>query len=512
MAHHPYPSFQTVKNLAITIALAILILGAGIVLWSYLSPTSENVPPSPVDLMVGSSEAQNAEMYTIPSPFVSVAEKVKPTVANIAAERVTERSMMPWDPFRFFENPFEEFFREREERPRERRRMREQSLGSGVIIDARGYILTNNHVVSGAEEIKVRLSDDREFDATLIGQDPETDVALIKVDIDDPLPAQDVATLGDSDAIRVGDWAIAVGNPFGLDRTVTVGVISAKGRSNLDILGGAPAYQNFIQTDASINFGNSGGPLVNIKGEVIGINTAINAQGQGIGFAIPINMAKKVVDELRESGKVVRGYLGMLPQEITLDMAEALNLETTEGVLVGQVNEDTPAEEGGLKVGDIIVQFNGQKVRNVEQFRMMVADEKPGTRVRIEVLREGEEKMLTITLGDRAEYLDIVSEAQPDEEEPAWLGMEIEDVDGEFGRRMGLEKKSGVVVVRVEVGSPADDAGIAAGDLILKINWNDVDDLSDYDRIQNSLEDHKKPISFLIERNDRTSFVAVKPE
>jgi serine protease Do len=510
MAHQG--SFQTVKNLAITVVLALFILGAGIMLWSYLSPTSRDSSPSPVDMIVRPSEAQSADIYTIPSPFVTVAEEVKPTVANISAERVTERSVVPLDPFRFFENPFEDFFRGPEEQPRQRRQMREQSLGSGVIIDAQGYILTNNHVVAGAEKIKVRLSDDREFNATVVGQDPETDVALIKLDIDGPLPSKDVATLGDSDGIRVGDWAIAVGNPFGLDRTVTVGVISAKGRSNLDILGGAPAYQNFIQTDASINFGNSGGPLVNIRGEVIGINTAINAQAQGIGFAIPINMAKKVTDELRESGKIVRGYLGMLPQEITPDMAQALNLDSTEGVLVGQVNENTPAEKGGLKVGDVIVQFNGEKVHNVEQFRMMVADERPGTKVRIVVLREGKQKTLTITLGDRTEYLATASGTEPEKVEQAWLGMEVEDVGGEYGRKLGLEKRNGVVVVRVEVGSPADDAGIAAGDLILKINWNDVNDLSDYQRIQRSLENRKKPISFLIERNGQTSFVAVKLE
>ena len=505
-------SFQTVKNLAITIALAFLILSAGVILWSYLSPESRDSLPSPAGVIVGSSEAQSADIYTIPSPFVSVAEKVKPTVANISAERITESSMMPFDPFRFFDSPFEDFFRERQEQPRERRRMREQSLGSGVIIDLQGHILTNNHVVSGAEEIRVRLSDDREFSATLVGQDPETDVALIKLDIGDPLPAEDVAILGDSDAIRVGDWAIAVGNPFGLDRTVTVGVISAIGRANLDILGGAPAYQNFIQTDASINFGNSGGPLVNIRGEVIGINTAINAQGQGIGFAIPINMARKVADELRESGKIIRGYLGMLPQEITQDMAEALNLESTEGVLVGQVNEDTPAEKGGLRVGDIIVRFNGQPVRDVEQFRMMVADERPGTEVRMAVVREGQRKTLTVTLGDRSEYLDIAVGPEPEEEEEIWLGMEVEDVGGEYGRRMGLEQKNGVVVVRVETGSQADDAGIAAGDLILKINWGDIGGLSDYQRIRDSLQDQEKPISFLIERDGRTSFVAVKPE
>jgi serine protease Do len=346
-----------------------------------------------------------------------------------------------------------------------------------------------------------------------VGQDPETDVALIKLQIDGLLPAEEVAVLGDSDEIQVGDWAIAVGNPFGLDRTVTVGVISAKGRSNLDIVGGTPAYQNFIQTDASINFGNSGGPLVNIRGQVIGINTAINVQGQGIGFAIPINMAKKVSDELKARGKVIRGYLGMLPQEITPDIAEAKELPSTEGVLVGQVNEDTPAERGGLKVGDVIVSFADQKVKTVKQFRLLVAEKSPGSEVHITVIREGKKKELTVTLGDRSQYLDLISEGdEGEQEEPLWLGIEVEEIVGQVARRFGLEGQKGVVVTRVEVGSPADDKGIVEGDVILRIGNQDVDGIEDYGRIKRSLEDQKKAVLFLIKRGDQTSFVAIKPE
>jgi serine protease Do len=390
--------------------------------------------------------------------------------------------------------------------------MKEQSLGSGVIIDRQGYILTNNHVIQGAEEVKVRLSDDREFQAEIIGQDPETDVALLRLKIDQPLPTEEVANLGDSDEIQVGDWAIAVGNPFGLDRTVTVGVISAKGRSNLDIVGGTPAYQNFIQTDASINFGNSGGPLMNIRGEVIGINTAINVQGQGIGFAIPINMAKRVSDELRAQGKVVRGYLGMLPQEITADIAEAKELSSTQGVLVGQVSKDTPAQRGGLEVGDVITEFDGRKIEGVKQFRLAVAEKRPGSEVSIMVIREGKRKELTVTLGDRAEYLGL---AQADSEatgKPAWLGIEVEDVHGDFARRVGLKEEKGVVVTNIEVGSPADDKGILQGDVIIRIGNEEVQDIDDYRRIARSLEGHPKAILFLIKRGDQTSFVAVKPD
>jgi len=507
-----HSSFQTVKNMFVTALLAIIFIFIGVLVASHLNLSPRPQAQSYVQA-ISSPVADESGSAIAPSPFVTVAEKVKPTVVNISAERITERSFLPTLPFRFFEDPFEEFFRDRNrEEPRTPRKMKEQSLGSGVIIDPQGYILTNNHIIQGAEEVKVRLSDKREFQAAIVGQDPETDVALIKLQIDELLPSEDVAVLGNSDHIRVGDWAIAVGNPFGLDRTVTVGVISAKGRSNLDILGGTPAYQNFIQTDASINFGNSGGPLVNIRGEVIGINTAINVQGQGIGFAIPINMAKKVSDELRSQGKVVRGYLGMLPQEITADIAEAKDLSSTEGVLVGQVNENTPAQRGGLEVGDIIVEFDGQKVKTVENFRLMVAEKSPGSKVRIEVIRDGQRKSLTVTLGDRTEYLGQSSTGEEETEKLPWLGIEVEDVHGDFARRLGLDEDRGVVVINVEVGSPADDKGVRRGDVILQIGDQEVKGSEDYQRIVRLLEGQKKAILFLIKRGEQTSFVAVKPE
>ncbi|MFC1683104.1 trypsin-like peptidase domain-containing protein [Candidatus Zixiibacteriota bacterium] len=506
---HP---IQTTKNVLLTAMLAIAFIVVGMLIASNLdlapNPQAQSSDEPPGPLPTGAVEKGLHQ-----SPFVVVAEKVKPTVVNISAERITEQPALPWFSFRFFDDPFEDLFRDRDgDEPRQPRRMREQSLGSGVIIDRQGHILTNNHVVQGAEEIKVRLSDDRVFQATVIGLDQETDVALIKLQIEELLPASEVAAMGSSEDIQVGDWAIAVGNPFGLDRTVTVGVISAKGRTNLDIVGGTPAYQNFIQTDASINFGNSGGPLVNIRGEVIGINTAINVQGQGIGFAIPIDMAKKIADELRTRGKVIRGYLGMLPQEISHDMAEALELSSTVGVLVGEVSQGTPAERGGLKVGDVIVEFDGQEVKTVSQFRLMVADKSPGKDVRIVIVREGQRKALTITLGDREEYLDIASAVEPDEKGSAWLGMEVQEIDEEIARKLELDQDQGVVVTRVEMGSPADDAGILMGDVILKINLQDVGDLAEYQRIRRSFEEPKKALSFHIQRGGRARFVAVKPD
>jgi serine protease Do len=505
-------SFQTAKNVVITTLLALVFIIIGVLIISNLS-FSPRPQARPATEVTGVTEAETARLDFGQSPFVAVAEKVKPTVVNISAERITESPIISWFPFRFFQDPSDEFFPDRGRgEPQQRRKMKEQSLGSGVIIDRQGHILTNNHVIQGAEEIKVRLSDNRDFRATVIGQDQETDVALIKLEIEELLSPQEVAILGNSDEIRVGDWAIAVGNPFGLDRTVTVGVISAQGRSNLDIVGGTPAYQNFIQTDASINFGNSGGPLVNIRGEVVGINTAINVKGQGIGFAIPINMAKKVADELRARGKVIRGYLGMLPQEITPDMAEAMELSSTEGVLVGQVSEGTPAQRAGLKVGDVIVEFDDQLIKTVKQFRLLVADRSPGSEVSIVAIREGRRERLIVILGDRGEYLNLAVGSEQEEGKPSWLGLEVEDVHGDIARRYGLEEEKGVVVTHVEVGSPADDGGIATGDIILKINLQDIDGIEDYRRIMHSLESQKKAISFHVKRNGRASFVAVKPE
>ena len=293
-----------------------------------------------------------------PSPFVKVAEAVMPGVVSIDTKKTVESS----SPFGF-EEPFGRIFRDLIPEM-ERREYEVPSYASGFILDENGYIVTNHHVVSEAQEIMVRLMDETEFEAEIVGSDPNTDVAILK--IENGGRHMPFVRLGDSDAIKVGDWAIAIGNPFGrLDGTVTVGVISAKGRSALNIVGGTPALQDFIQTDASINFGNSGGPLVNIRGEAIGMNTAINPLGQGLGFAIPIGLVKHVADELIQHGKVAWGYLGILPQEITRDLADALGVEARSGILVGSVVEDAPADLAGIKRGDIIVEFNGDRVGNV---------------------------------------------------------------------------------------------------------------------------------------------------
>ncbi len=399
------------------------------------------------------------------SPFVGIAEHVVPAVVAIsttaAATPADGRQFHPWgDPF-----GFEELFpndprRQQQEGPNQRRQP--GGSGSGFVMDERGYILTNNHVVREADEVKVTLSDGTELDAKVIGQDPDTDVAVVKVDPathDGKLPFLD---FGDSDSIRPGDWAIACGNPFGqLAGSLTVGVISAKGRSDLNIMGGTPVYQSFIQTDASINFGNSGGPLVNIRGEVIGMNTAINPAGQGIGFAIPINMVRKVAEELIDKGRVVRGYLGIQPQALTPELAEGLEIPNAKGILIGRVVEGTPAEKSGLKRGDVVTKLNGNSVTDVNEFRMRVADFPVGDPIKLEILREGKKQNVEVVLEERPSQEQLA--ATEEGVSTPWAGLRVGDLRDERARRFVEDpQETGVIVVDVEPGSPADDAGRSA--------------------------------------------------
>ncbi|UCC81172.1 MAG: DegQ family serine endoprotease [Candidatus Zixiibacteriota bacterium] len=446
------------------------------------------------------------------SPFVYVAQKVKPAVVNISAESVAEdrfHSFMDDDFFRrFFGLPPGE-----EEQPR--RRIQE-NLGSGFIISEDGYILTNNHVVKDAEEVTVTLSDEHKYKAEIVGTDAETDLALVKISVDYDLP---VIELGDSDSILVGDWVIAVGNPFphlGLDRTVTVGVVSAKGRKGLVFGGDIPSYQNYIQTDASINPGNSGGPLVDLNGRAVGVNSAIaspSGGNVGIGFAIPINLAQNIANQLKTGGIVSRGYLGILPQDITPDLKEAQDLPSTEGILVAQVDEDTPAEKAGLKVGDVITGFNGRKVEDAQQFRFMVADAGPGSDADLEIIRDGKKKDIQVKLGDRAEILGRTgSRPGPSEETEGWLGLEVETPSRRHVERFNIDVDEGAVIVSVEPGSPADDAGLVPGDVILRIAGRDIENAGDFYDAAGDMKDSSRPISFYIKRGNANIFVAVTPE
>ena len=438
------------------------------------------------------------------SPFVAVAEKLKPAVVSISSEREEDIGDIH-DYFDF--GPFKDFFRD--QRPDNQPRSRKvQAGGTGIIVSRDGYILTNNHLVEDAADITVRLSNDDEYEAEIIGTDPVTDVALIKL-VKANLKPEQVAYLGDSDKIKIGDWAIAIGSPFGLDWTVTVGVISAKGRGGLNIGGRGPDVQYFIQTDAAINFGNSGGPLVNIKGEVIGINTAINAQGQGIGFAIPINMAREVAEQLKERGSASHGYLGIYPVELSPGKKEALGLDMeVRGVFVDQVVEDTPADLGGLVPGDVIIEFEGTKITNVAQFRSLVASKLAGEKVSVIVLREGREKRLKFELGDRAE---VTRNDTPSVVEiEAWLGIHVESLNSGKAQQWGIKEESGVLVTEVERNSSADGK-LRAGDVIIEIDKRPVKDVKDFRNIAADLKDREKSILFRISRGGRKTFEVIKP-
>ncbi len=479
-----------------------LIIGSGL----DFSPASRAVESEQV------SQSKAELFYGEQSPFVVVAERVSPAVVNISAEKVVEQRRDQFAPFDEF---FRRFFGEVPEFEHPPRKAKTQSLGSGFVFRRDGFILTNNHVVTGADDILVRLSDGSEYKAELMGADKETDIAVLKIDPDQDLPAVE---FGDSDSVRVGDWAIAIGNPFprlGLDRTVTVGVISAMGRRGLDFGGDlTPAYQNFIQTDASINPGNSGGPLVNIQGKVIGINSAItNPTGMkfniGIGFAIPINLAKSVLPYLVAGEGVARGFLGVIIRTIDKDLAESLDLLSTQGVLVQQLLDGSPAEKAGIKRGDAIIEFDGKGVEGTDQFMLMVAETHPDEKLRLTVIREGKEMNFDVTLANRADF--VSTEKAPKLEAEKWLGLEVATVTKALADQYEVEYRPGILVIGVEPGSPTYKKGIKRGDIILEIDQKEVKDTKDYNRVVESLKDREKAIPFLILRNGNTVYVAVKP-
>ena len=397
-----------------------------------------------------------AELLATQRAFIDVSQKVTPAVVNIRAERV--RSVSRFNPL------FEEFFGDLFRAPRQERR--ERSLGSGFIITRDGYILTNDHVISGAEEIKVQLADQQVFPGTVVGVDPKTDVAVLKIDAPEPLP---VAVLGDSDLLRVGQWALAIGNPFGLDSTLTVGVISATGRANV----GIEDYEDFVQTDASINPGNSGGPLLNIYGEVVGINTAIVASGQGIGFAIPINLANLVANQLITSGEVTRGWLGVSIQPLDPDLAESFGLDRVTGALINRVMPGTPAEQAGMRRGDILLTYNGREVRGVRELQLLVASTPIGSEVPVEILRNGTK--LTLKVAPAARETESFK-PENDLQEDLWLGMSL------------VEAPAGLRVRSLEQGSIAAHSGVRENDLLIAVNQQELKSLEVLREIRQSLK------------------------
>jgi serine protease Do len=443
------------------------------------SPSGTAPQPQTQEVSVGSGLLAQFE-----KELTELVERVSPSVVAIYSTQEVSRGFGEDFPFFF---PFQI--------PQERR-----SLGSGVIIalkNGKFYVLTNNHVVQGAKRIRVRFDPHTEKDGRLVGGDPKTDVAVVEVDAKDiENPEGRVAKLGDSDKLKVGQLVIAIGNPYGLERTVTFGVISALRRSI-----GITQYESFIQTDAPINPGNSGGPLINIKGEVIGINTAIVAEGQGLGFAIPINLAKWVADQLMAKGRVVRGWLGVVIQEITPEIAETIGVK--EGVLVAQIAPGSPAEKAGLKVGDIIVAVDGEKVREVRDLQFKIMKTPPGTEVTLTIIRGGKEQTIKAKVGEMPEE---VSFGQP-REQVEDLGLFLRDLSPEEVKRLGVK---GVFVEGVAPGSLAQRSGLRRGDIILAVNNEPVESLSQFnEKIDRARNEQRTRVLLLIRRGGNNLYVVL---
>ncbi|MDE0343913.1 MAG: DegQ family serine endoprotease [Deltaproteobacteria bacterium] len=427
--------------------------------------------------------------------FVTLSKEVRPVVVHISASASATSSSGPFregDPFADF---WRRFFGERF--PQNPTPGPSRSVGSGFIVDATGYILTNDHVVEEGQDITVKLADGSEHRARVAGRDPKTDIALVKIDTERNLP---VAQLGDSAALEVGEWVLAIGNPFGLEHTVTSGIVSAKGRRI-----GAGPYDNFIQTDASINPGNSGGPLINLRGEVVGVNTAIFSRGGGnigIGFAIPINLVKQLLFQLRDEGKVTRGWLGVVIQDVNAEMAEALGMDEARGALVTNVSQGSPAEAGGMQVGDVIVTFDGSPVTASGELPLIVARTPVGKTVDVVIQRDGRPASLRVTVAKLGD--DEVAVALEDDND---LGLTVRDAQAPS--RRGSPNRRGVVVTAVESGGPADTAGIQAGDVILEIDRKRIDSVQDFRRVVGGL-DKGTGILFLVRREDTTLFLALR--
>ena len=440
---------------------------------------------------------------TAPESFSKLVKKASPSVVNISTVKVIkntgikpmpfkgQRPFSPDDPFKDF---FDRFFKD--QIPKQHR---QKSLGSGFIIDKDGFILTNNHVVENTDEIMVKLTDEKEYPAKIVGRDPKTDLALIRIEIDRPLKP---LTLGNSDNLEVGDWVVAIGNPFGLGNTVTAGIVSAKYRHL-----GAGSYDNFIQTDASINPGNSGGPLLNTSGEVIGINSAIFSRtggSIGIGFAIPVNMARDLLPQLKK-GKVIRGWLGVMIQKITPELKDKLKLKDERGALVADVTPGAPADKAGIKRGDVIVSFDGKVIKQMKDLPYIVASTPVNKTVLVVVIRKGQEKDFQIKL---AELKDDKGSRETGQKKP-YLGMTVEELTPQLARSLGISETSGLVVVQINNNTPAAEAGLKQDDVILEIDQVTVKNLNQFNK---KIQDYKKgdAILFLIKRKGSTLYLTLK--
>ncbi len=438
--------------------------------------------------------------------FASVVKDAKPAVVHIKVSSTVESSP---ELEQFFNNPFfERFFgpQYRQQEPQQRKR-HQQGAGSGFIISKDGLIITNNHVVDQADKITVILSDNAEAEAKLIGTDPRSDVALIKIDVKTDLPT---IPLGDSDNLEVGEWVIAIGNPFGLSQTVTVGVVSAKGRSRM----GINEYENFIQTDAAINPGNSGGPLLNIHGEVIGMNSALYSRTggyMGIGFAIPINMVKSIEDQLQKNGKVTRGWLGVAIQDVDENLAESFGLEKAEGILVSDVQPDSPAEKAGLKQGDVLLKLGNTPLKDVTDLRNRVAMIIPGTQVSLNIIRNGKPADMTVTIGEQPSDFGAVAQGPKTNGSLKDFGLVLQELTPDLAEQLGYQDRQGVVISEVEPQSPADNSGLKPGQLIEEVNKTKVTSLKEMNQLIQESE-NKNRILLKVRSGGFSQYVVLRAE
>ena len=480
------------KTILIALLMVVSLFGLGYGMSTALKPHD---PPT-------ESVSTVSETPMVPANFSDLAAKVRPGVVNI---QVVKKVKNVGFGFRNFsgnpfgdKNPFGDFFGPFSE-GNPPGGLEQRGVGSGFVMNRDGDILTNNHVVEDADRIKVKLANGKEYDGKVVGQDPKTDLALIKIKASSDLQP---LKLGNSDDLKVGSWVVAVGSPFGLEQTVTAGIVSAKGR----VIGSGP-YDNFIQTDASINPGNSGGPLINMKGEVVGINTAIIASGQGIGFAIPINMAKGIALQLEEKGHVTRGWLGVSIQEVTPELAKSFGLKEKKGALVAQVFSGSPAEKAGIERGDVIVEFDGKQVADSKDLPGIVAATPVGKDVTIKLSRDGKVLDRQVKVGEMEEKAEVAKAPSSNKS----LGITVQNLTPEIARSLGLKKETGVVVTRVEPGSPAADAGIQTGDVIREVNRKPVKSVEEFvQKIEKAKDQDNVLLS--LQRGQNSLFAAVVPK
>jgi len=491
------------RKLSLLIILAVFVgLVTGLVIssnlnWTLKSIAADKKGVNPV--VLGSTAPVSDELKGLESlskAFVQVSKEVSPSVVTINSEVVVKSRRNPLMDDEFFRY----FFRIPEQEDQIRR-----GLGSGVIVNSEGYILTNNHVIKDANAVTVTI-DGKEFDAEIIGKDPESDLAVIKIDKEGLTPIK----LGDSENLEVGEWVLAIGNPFStnLSNTVTAGIVSAKGRTSL-MRGSGITYEDFIQTDAAINPGNSGGPLVNLRGELVGINTAIVGQANiGIGFAIPINLARNVMEQLIKEGHVVRGWLGVMIGNVDENMAEAFGLKDSNGALVSDVINDSPAEKAGVKAGDVVLKIDDTKIESSDHLTMTIGSKAPGSKVKLTVWRDNKEHQLTVTLGER-DIDRLTSGPREEKSIKNQLGLEVQNLTRELARQFGYDNEEGVIITDVVKGSVADRENLRRGFLILSVNRQPVTNVREFNKIIDKLEPNDV-VLFRLKSGDTSFFKALR--